>query len=159
MNQVMTLLRQLEAHVQEEIGAQSRVLAALEAQGEALRSHESARIVAATSTLDAEIMAQARRTERRNELLSALAAAWSLPTGTLTIGSIVQRVGDEGRRLARQREELAATVGNVARQSRRNGLVARLHQRVTSEVLQAVLVESGDNAVLAEGGALVDAEG
>jgi hypothetical protein len=159
MNQVMTLLRQLEAHVQEEIGAQSRVLAALEAQGEALRSHESARIVAATSTLDAEIMAQARRTERRNELLSALAAAWSLPTGTLTLGSIVQRVGDEGRRLARQREELAATVGNVARQSRRNGLVARLHQRVTSEVLQAVLVESGDNAVLAEGGALVDAEG
>ena len=90
MNQVMTLLRQLEAHVQEEIGAQSRVLAALEAQGEALRSHESARIVAATSTLDAEIMAQARRTERRNELLSALAAAWSLPTGTLTLGSIVQ---------------------------------------------------------------------
>ena len=159
MNHVMTLLRQLEAHVQEEIGAQSRVLAALEAQGEALRSHESARIVAATSTLDAEIMAQARRTERRNELLSALAAAWSLPTGTLTLGSIVQRVGDEGRRLARQREELAATVGNVARQSRRNGLVARLHQRVTSEVLQAVLVESGDNAVLAEGGALVDAEG
>ena len=159
MNQVMTLLRQLEAHVQEEIGAQSRVLAALEAQGEALRSHESARIVAATSTLDAEIMAQARRTERRTELLSALAAAWSLPTGTLTLGSIVQRVGDEGRRLARQREELAATVGNVARQSRRNGLVARLHQRVTSEVLQAVLVESGDNAVLAEGGALVDAEG
>lgn len=159
MNQVMTLLRQLEAHVQEEIGAQSRVLAALEAQGEALRSHESARIVAATSTLDAEIMAQARRTERRNELLSALAAAWSLPTGTLTLGSIVQRVGDEGRRLARQREELAATVGNVARQSRRNGLVARLHQRVTSEVLQAVLVESGDDAVLAEGGALVDAEG
>jgi hypothetical protein len=159
MNQVMTLLRQLEAHVQEEIGAQSRVFAALEAQGEALRSHESARIVAATSTLDAEIMAQARRTERRNELLSALAAAWSLPTGTLTLGSIVQRVGDEGRRLARQREELAATVGNVARQSRRNGLVARLHQRVTSEVLQAVLVESGDNAVLAEGGALVDAEG
>ncbi len=159
MNQVMTLLRQLEAHVQEEIGAQSRVLAALEAQGEALRSHESARIVAATSTLDAEIMAQARRTERRNELLSALAVAWGLPAATLTLGSIVQRVGDEGRRLARQREELAATVGNVTRQSRRNGLVARLHQRVTSEVLQAVLVESGNSAVLAEGGVLVDAEG
>lgn len=159
MNQVMTLLRQLEAHVQEEIGAQSRVLAALEAQGEALRSHESARIVAATAALDAEIIAQTRRTERRNELLAALAATWSLPAGTLTLGSIVQRVGDEGRRLARQREELATSVGSVARQSRRNGLVARLHQRVTSEVLQAVLVESGDNAVLAEGGALVDAEG
>lgn len=159
MNQVMTLLRQLEAHVQEEIGAQSRVLAALEAQGEALRSHESARIVTATAALDSEIAAQARRTERRNELLASLATAWGLPAGTLTLGSIVQRVGDEGRRLARQRDELAETVGNVARQSRRNGLVARLHQRVTSEVLQAVLVESGSEAVLAEGGALVDAEG
>ncbi len=159
MNQVMTLLRQLEAHVQEEIGAQSRVLAALEAQGEALRSHESARIVTATAALDSEIAAQARRAERRNELLTSLATAWNLPAGTLTLGSIVQRVGDEGRRLARQRDELAETVGNVARQSRRNGLVARLHQRVTSEVLQAVLVESGSEAVLAEGGALVDAEG
>lgn len=159
MNQVMTLLRQLEAHVQEEIGAQSRVLAALEAQGEALRSHESARIVTATAALDSEIAAQARRAERRNELLTSLATAWGLPAGTLTLGSIVQRVGDEGRRLARQRDELAETVGNVARQSRRNGLVARLHQRVTSEVLQAVLVESGSEAVLAEGGALVDAEG
>jgi len=159
MNQVMTLLRQLEAHVQEEIGAQSRVLAALEALREALRSHESARIVTATAALDSEIAAQARRTERRNELLASLATAWGLPAGTLTLGSIVQRVGDEGRRLARQRDELAETVGNVARQSRRNGLVARLHQRVTSEVLQAVLVESGSEAVLAEGGALVDAEG
>ena len=159
MNQVMTLLRQLEAHVQEEIGAQSRVLAALEAQGEALRSHESARIVAATAALDSEIAAQAKRSERRVELLSALAAVWSLPAGTLTLGSIVQRVGDEGRRLARQREELTATVGSVARQSRRNRLVARLHQRVTSDILQAVLVENGSESVLAEGGALVDAEG
>lgn len=159
MNQVMTLLRQLEAHVQEEIGAQGRVLAALEAQGEALRSHESARIMEATAALDREILAQARRAERRTELLSALASVWGVAPQTLTLGSIAQRVGDEGRRLARQRDELQRAAGSVARQSQRNGLVARLHQRVTSQVLQAVLVEGGEGASLTEGGALINAEG
>jgi hypothetical protein len=159
MNQVMTLLRQLEAHVQEEIGAQGRVLAALEAQGEALRSHDSARIVEATAALDREILAQARRAERRTELLTALANVWGVAPATLTLGSIVQRVGDEGRRLARQRDDLQHAAGSVARQSQRNGLVARLHQRVTSQVLQAVLVDGGDGASLTEGGTLINAEG
>jgi hypothetical protein len=91
--------------------------------------------------------------------LTALANVWGVAPATLTLGSIVQRVGDEGRRLARQREDLQHAAGSVARQSQRNGLVARLHQRVTSQVLQAVLVDGGDGASLTEGGTLINAEG
>lgn len=158
MNHVISLLRQLESYVQEEIGAQGRVLAALEAQGEALRSHEPARIDEATRALDREIEGQARRSERRAALVEGLAQAWGVAPSSLSLGSIVQRVGDESARLARQREELKRASGDVARQSRRNGMVARFHERLTSDVLQAVLVQA-DGLPLEQGGALVDAEG
>ena len=157
MNQVITLLRQLEAYVQEEIGAQGRVLAALDRQGEALRSHEPVRILESTRALDLEIEAQARRSGRRAALIEGLATAWGVAPSSLTLGSIVQRIGDEGARLTRQRDELRRATGEVAKQSRRNGMVARFQHKIASDVLQAVLVPEGQGS-LDEGGTLVDAE-
>ena len=157
MNNVITLLRQLESYVQEEIGAQGRLLASLEAQDRALRAHDAARIAEATRALDGEIEASSKRAQRRQELVSSLAKLWSVAPSSLTLGSIAERVGDEGARLGRQRNELQSASAQVAKLGRRNGLVARFHQRLTAEVLQAVLVQA-DGAPLHEGGALVDAE-
>jgi hypothetical protein len=158
MNQVITLLRQLEAYVQEEIGAQGRVLAALDQQGAALRSHEPARILESTKALDVEIEAQMRRSSRRTALIEGLAQAWGVAPSSLSLGSIVQRIGDEGARLARQRDDLKRAAGEVAKKSRRNGMVARFQHKIASDVLQAVLVPDGQGS-LEEGGTLVDAEG
>jgi hypothetical protein len=152
-----TTLRQLEAYVQEEIGAQGRLLAALEAQDAALRSHEPERIAHATGALDAELEAQGNRAHKRRQLLESLASIWGVAASSLTLTSIAERAGDDGERLARQRHELERVTRRVQRLARRNTTIARFHQRLTADVLQALLVQD-EGVQVSDGGALVDAE-
>ena len=157
MNPVVHLLRQLEAYVQEEIGAQGRTLALLGAQEDALRSRDPHKITSSTQQLERELSSAPRRAQRRQELLAAFARAWDLAPCTLTLSSVVDRAGEEGERLARQRNELRAVTANVARQSRRVAAIARYHESFATDVLQVLIAVDG-GAPFEAGGVLVDAE-
>lgn len=157
MNDVKVLLRQLEACVQEELGAQGRALEGLRAQGEALRLGDPAALDACGRRLEGELGSVAARGERRALLIRRLAGAWRVDPRALTLASIAERAGDEGRRLARMRARLREVAAGVARQTRRNALHARLAQRTWGEVLEGVLAGiSGQSAPV--DGRLVDAE-
>lgn len=157
MNDVRALLRQLEGCVQEEIGAQGRAAARLEAQAEALRSGEAATLMESTVDVERELAAAPARAERRAALVRALATAWGVDPKSLRLSSIVLRAGEEGRRLERLRADLRTATARSARATRRNAMVARLHQRAWGEVLEGALaVVAGDEAL--PGGQLVDAE-
>ena len=157
MSSIPQLLRQLEAYVQEEIGAQGRTLVALAAQEEALRTGEPRRIAAATLGLEHELQSIPARLKRRTELLAGLARTWNVAADALTLSSVVERAAGEGERLGRQRTELRQLVAKVTRQTRRIAATARFHGRFTTEVLQALLAVDGA-APIEAGGVLIDAE-
>jgi hypothetical protein len=157
MSQLSTLLRHLEAYVQEEIGAQSRTLALLEAQQDAVASSEPSAITKATSALENELRAVAVRARRRDELLRGFARFWNIDAQSLTFASLIERAGPEAERLQRQRSDLRSAAGRVARRARVVGTAARAHQRLTAEIIETVLVDEECQSV-GTGGALVDAE-
>jgi hypothetical protein len=157
MSSIPLLLRQLEAYVQEEIGAQGRTLVLLAAQEEALRTGEPRKIAAATLHLEHELQSIPARTRRRTQLLDGLARTWNAAAGALTLSSVVERAAGEGERLGRQRTELRELVAKVTRQTRRIAATARFHGRFTTEVLQTLLAIDGA-APIEAGGVLVDAE-
>ncbi|HVS20100.1 MAG TPA: hypothetical protein VMT18_15960 [Planctomycetota bacterium] len=157
MNDLRAILRQLEGCLQEEIGAQARAAERLEAQAEALRSGAADVLGQRGAELERELAAAPARAERRATLLRALATFWKVDVKSLRLSSIALRAGDEGRRLERLRVELRAATARSARATRRNALVARLHQRAWSEVLEGALCALAGQESL-PGGQLVDAE-
>lgn len=157
MSDVSAILRQIEACVVEELGAQRRVLERLAAQEAALRSTDPAALGARGREIEAEVDASLQRSQRRTALVGLLAAQWQVDARTLRLASIVERCGREGERLARLRGELRQAAAATARALRRNTRAARAHQRAWGEVLEGVLsaVAQGD---VQSGGRLVDAE-
>ncbi len=151
------LLRQLEAYIQEEIGAQSRMLGSLEDQALALKINAPERMLAATQALESEIAATQSRSRRRNELLAGLAQSWEVAPEALTLSSVVRRAGEEGTRLARQRGELERLAQRTSTLARRNGTAARFHERLTQDVVRALLALE-DGVCVEDGGRLVNAE-
>ncbi len=157
MSQLSILLRHLEAHVQEEIGAQGRTLALLEAQQEAVAASKPEEIAKSTLAIEEELGTVGRRGRRRDELLAGFARHWNIAPGSLTLTSLIERAGPEAERLERQRQELRTAVGRVARRARVVGNAARVHQRVTADIIETVLSDEEHEAI-GVGGALVDAE-
>ena len=157
MKELKTLLRRLEAHLQDEIGAQDRTLALLASEQEALAGRDPELVLARTAALERELQSGVARARRREEILAALAEFWRLPPGTLTLSSIAERAGSEGERVLRMRAELRERSAKSVKLARRVGALARTHQRFFSDVLQTLF--SGLGATDARvGGQLVDAE-
>lgn len=157
MSSETTLLRQLEAYVQEELGAQGRLIGLLEAQERALLSHEHAQLEAAGTALQAEFLGAASRAKRRDELVGQLAKAWEVAASALSLSSIVRRFGADGERLRRQRLELERAVKRAQKLARRTAAAARMHSRLSNEIVRACLSAS-DGSDLHAGGSLVNAE-
>lgn len=153
-------LRQLEACVQEELGAQGRALAGLEVQAAALRAGDPARIAASTREVELELGSARVRGQRREHAVRALGGIWSVDPGLLTLASIAERAAEQGARLGRLRSDLRRAAAAVARQVRRNALLARLHQRAWSEVLDGALAAAAGSSARSDesGGRLVDAQ-
>ena len=156
-NHLATLMRHLEAYVQEEIGAQSRTIALLESQELAVGESDHAKLRKANLAIDAELRSATERTRRRALLLEGFGKLWKLDPSTLSLSSLIERVGNGAERLQRQRGELRDVTALVARKARRIGSAARAHQRLTVEILETVL-EDAEGAGLEAGGALVNAE-
>ena len=157
MNHLATLLRHLEAYVQEEIGVQDRTLALLEAQEYAVRQNDHESLERANRAIDGELRTSAERARRRGLLLEGFGKLWDIDPSTLTLSSLIERVGQGADRLQRQRGELRRASGRVARRARRIGSAARAHQQLTREIIETVVREAS-GAGVESGGALVDAE-
>jgi hypothetical protein len=158
MNHLATLLRHLEAYVQEEIGAQGRTLALLEAQERAVGACDRQAIERSTRSLDVELRQAAVRARRRGLLLEGFGKLWELDASTLSLASLIERVGPDADRLQRQRAELRDASAKVRRRARRIGSAARAHQRLTAEIIETVLTGAAEGAGLEAGGTLVNAE-
>lgn len=129
----------LEAYVQEEIGAQRRLFALLEEQGRAARERETGELVRVSAALAEELAGGDERARRRVALVRELARELGAPPRASSLRSLAERLGPDGRRLARLCDELEP----LAREVRRRGrlLVALLGRQraVLREVLEAVV--------------------
>lgn len=157
MSNASTWLRQLEAYVQEELGAQGRLITMLEDQERALLSHERSAIESASEALHAQFAASASRSRRREELVGLLAQSWGVAASALTLSSIVARAGPDGERLGRQRAELERATRRAQKLARRTAAAARLHSRLSNEIVR-VCLGAGGQVGAPSLGAMVDAE-
>ena len=157
MSSATTWLRQLESYVQEELGAQGRLIALLEDQERALLSHSRPAIEAASHALQAQFAASSARARRREELVTRLAQFWGVAPQSLTLASIAERAAGDGERLARQRTDLQRATRMAQRLARRTAAAARPHSRLSSEIVRACL-GSDVLAPKVEAGNVVDAE-
>jgi hypothetical protein len=156
LNHQTTLVRHLEAYVQEEIGAQARTLTLVEAQEQAVRSADHVAVAKATRGLEEELRTAPERARRRGLLLEGFGRLWGIDPSALSLASLIERVGPDGGRLQRQRAELRELAGKVARSARRIGLATRAHQRLANEIIETLL--AAQTSRVDGGGALVDAE-
>lgn len=152
-----TLLGHLEAWVQEETGAQLRLLDLLERQEKAVSSKRSADMREAARKIEAELETRGARDRRRRDIFNAFARAWDVSANALTVGSIAERLGEHSERLVRMRTELASLTEEVRRMGRRATVLVRQNQSVLQEVIEFLVDQDGkDGADM--GGRLVDAK-
>jgi len=152
------ILRRLESWAIEELGAQRRTLERLQQQAAALSDGDPSSLEARGREIESESAACLERATRRSTLLRALGALWGVDPKSLTLGSIAERCGRDGERLARLRSDLRRAAAATARASRGNVRAARSHQRAWSEILGGLLNAAAPSGELLGGGQLVDAE-
>jgi hypothetical protein len=139
-------LRELEAWCQEELAAKQREERWLAELERALIGEESELVVARVEQLERSRRECAEREPRMQRARRALAAHLGLPVEACTLGSLAERSGDDGARLAKLRGELRAHVQRVSSRTKRVGTLARQQRRFLSEVLVELFgVDPGDS--------------
>lgn len=148
-----TLVNQLEAYLQEERGVQGRLADLLDLEERSVRSNDTDGLERGARGLEAELALEPRREARRRALCEAISTCLGVPAGVVTVGSLAERLGPRGERLARLRQDVREAALSVRSKARRLAIVARGHQEVLADVLRALA--GGDDGA---SGALVDAE-
>ncbi len=154
---LQSTINHLEACLEQEVAAKAKAITWIDSMENAIKDHDS--------TAFAEIAAQGsdicrgddRAAKRRVSLLGDLANHWSVPAGTLTLGSVVRRLEGKGARLDGLRKELRQSVANVMKRQRRLAALIGLHQRINADVMKVILGCDSHEEVN-QGGALVNAE-
>ncbi len=157
MTSLENAVSQLEAYLLEECSAQQRVEACLRRQEEALLRGTPADVVESVRALETELATAGKRTARRQLVLRRLGAAWRVSGRSLTLSSIVERLGPAGGRVAALRGELRRALASVTKHGRRVAAQARYQHKLIGELVQGVLVEHCGADGTRRGG-LVDAE-
>lgn len=130
-------LRQVEAWVQREVQAEERLTAALRAHRDELASATATAIQAGAESLSELARGREGRLSELGQLFERIGRAVGVRGSTLSLGSLVERAGADGERLARLRGELLR-----AHQAGRKALLDALAiGRAQGQVLRAVLVE------------------
>ena len=157
MSDVARTLNLLAGCVQDELGAQRRVLALLDEQEQAIAANDPAATADAVERLEREMSTNGERAHRRHRLLEQLSVAWGVPADLLTLGSVVERGGARAAHLAPLRAELRELTAQVAKKNRLLGALIGMHRRVIRDVIEAVL-DDEPGAALKGAGSLIDAE-
>ena len=151
-----TLAIHAEAWLQEELGAQRALLAALERLDAAARSGSSAELERGGRELEAALGTAGARDARRTALLSRLGKELGLAPGDVALSRVSARLAEarlETHRLDALRAELRETLAAVLRAGRRLAAVARVHRGLLEDVLGLFSERSPAS------GGLVDARG
>ncbi len=133
------LLKQLEAQLQEEIGAQARWAALLEEQENALRLGRAPELSSLADELARAIDDSRQRAARRRALVEPLVARLGLASRKSTLRAIVERAGADGERLDRQRKELRGLAARVQRSARRCARAANVQRALLGAALETLL--------------------
>lgn len=150
--------QRLESMLQEEHGAQRRLVQLLSEQEQAIVAGDRDELCRTATGIEAELAAEGARRRRREALVEQLSRALGAPTGASTVSSLSERLaaaGEPVERVRRLRDELRETVLDVRRRARRITVVATEHGELLNDVLR-VLVGADDG--VSEGGLLVNAE-
>lgn len=151
------VLNHLVAWAREEIAGQEQMLAALEVQTKAAHARTPDALEEATQGVDACIDGARERSQRREHIFQQLGILWNVAPGSLSLGSILLRAGDGHETLAELREQLRQVGTDVRNAGRKVQGLLRLHQRITTEILDTVLGNDRHDS-LDRSGALLDAE-
>ena len=151
------LINHLKNWVREEIVLQNELLAALDEQSQSIRGRGSERLETATEAVDVKSKRARDNEVRRANLFTRLAKQWDVAPRSLTFPSIALRAEAHGEALAELSTELRSVVQAVQTKARLVQSELRMHQRITVEVLGALLGQGEDGAVTTRG-ALLNAE-
>jgi hypothetical protein len=156
MTKLATALTRFESHLQEECSAQRDLLVSLGGLEQVLARADAPAIAASALGFDALARQGAGRAERRGALLAELGRCFGVAGKALSLGSIAERAGARGPRLAELRAELAQLALEVDRVQRRVSILARGQEHALGEALQELVGGAHENQV--RRGALIDAE-
>lgn len=151
-----SLLNRLAANLREEEAGQVALLGDLQAQREAIDSGRGDRLEAVTETIQSSSSAASRRAMQRSRILKSLSQVWHVPADALTLRSIAERAGGNGRQLLGLRDTLKEQAAQVQKECRQVMALARIHRGVVQDVLGALLGE--EDLQTGSPGALLDAE-
>jgi len=138
MSTIESVVGHAEAWVQEELGSQKRLLALLAEQERAVTGNDTAALLETTAGIEREIDGRAHRNRRLAKLIDAFGAHWGIAPAALTLGSICERLGERGARLARLRAQLVDAMRTVSETGRRMVALARLHQGVLADLVRTL---------------------
>ena len=155
--QAGAVLNHLVAWAREEVVGQEQTLVALDVQAKACHQRSPDALEEATKSVDTCLEKAHARSNRRERLFGQLGVLWGVAPGSLTLGSILLRAGDGQETLAELREQLRRVGTEVRTAGRKVQGLLRLHQRVTTEILDTVLGDERHDS-LDRSGALLDAE-
>ncbi len=159
MSHANTLINHLEANAREELAAQDRFMTLLDEQERAIVSGRAEGVVQSSKSIEAESAQAARRAASRQQILKGISNAWQVPVTAMTLGSIAERAGAHGQRLADLRSELRSKTSDVIRKNRQVSAVARLHHHVIREVIGTIFSDDGSGFLDENAsGNLIDAE-
>lgn len=147
----------LEAWAREELAAQQRTLACLDRQIAALRANDHDGFEVALADLLEETEAAPARAARCHRLVDGFAQALGVPSAHLTLGSLIERLGENAGDLAELREELRSGAARVTMANRKVRRMTSALRDLNRDLLAAVLGPSRERA-LREEGVLLDAE-
>ncbi len=151
---LQSLVHKLEAQLQEERGVQGRLLSLLDAQEKAVLAGDGRALEITGSDIERELSTEPRRERNRRELFEDVASMLGVPMRILTVRSIAERLGADGERLSRLRNELEEALLAVRRKAQRISVLARGHQEVLRDVMCLLLGTDGETG----DGLLVNAE-
>jgi len=145
------------AQIQEELAARGRTLELIRSQEQAVLANDPAALEAAMSELERVLEGHAGRERKRNYVIAALAESFGLASESLTLASILERLGEDAGSLEKLRAELASVSRDIKRANRRLAALCGMHRQIAREVIHSLL-DQGAGDPLERAGALVDAE-
>jgi hypothetical protein len=151
------LANQLEALLDEELGARSRTTEIINRQIKALRNKDREGFAECTTAMERELSSNSERGQRRAKVVASLAGQWRVAPTALTLTSISNRLGENGHRISSKRAALREAVASELWANRRLGTLMRAERQIVRDLLRSIYGEDVEKA-LDSAGNLVDAE-
>jgi hypothetical protein len=153
---LQTLSTALEALIADEIAGKQRLESTLDRQELAIVAARSDDLDVATRAVELELEREMDRARRRDAIFSRMAAHWGISARTLTLASIVERLGPQGDGIARMRVDLRARIAAVLRKNRRVARLVSVQSTLVNDTVAALIGVAGPDQ---EPGALFEARG